>query len=112
MSIAQIVVLGLVAIMLGLFVIRPIMKTAATPPILPNAPQLGDAGGVALAAGPDGAPLEDVDPEAAPGGLIEGAPTDKPDRRGQLEAAVSEHKERAARVISGWLDGPDTEQAN
>ena len=112
MSIAQIVVLGIVAIMLGLFVIRPIMKSAGTPPILPNPPQLNDAVGVLSAEEGITAPGQALDRESAPVGLIEGVAAERPDRRDQLESAVSEHTERAARVISGWLDGPDTEQAN
>lgn len=118
MSIVQIVVLGLVAIMLGLFVIRPIMKNAATPPILPNAPQIGDAGnvvsadGIVSADGLQGGLVQGSASEAATGGLIEGSASGQTDRRAQLESAVTEQSERAARVISGWLDGPDTEQAN
>ena len=112
MSIAQIAVLGVVAIMLGLFVIRPIMKTAGAPPVLASAPQLSDGSGAVAAEGGESASLQRIDPENGPGGLIEGSPAAPSDRRGQLEAAVSEHKERAVRVISGWLDGPDTEQAN
>lgn len=111
MSIAQVAVLGVVAIMLGLFVIRPIMKTAGEPPILPGAPQLGGGVAAPVETG-EGASLQMLNAEAPAGGLIEAAALGALDRKGQLEAAVTKHKDRAVRVISGWLDGPDTERAN
>ncbi len=120
MSIVQIVVLGLVAIMLGFFVVRPIMKNAASPPVLPNAPQLANSSDVATTTGGESAAIiaqdaHEGDPTALLGSsaqpLQSAQPAGQSDHRAQLESAVSENTERAVRVISGWLDGPETEQA-
>ena len=118
MSLIQIAVLAIVALMLGLFVIRPIMRTAALGPpqngaaLLPPQDRGGpddgfttiengnvEQGGAIALGGPGG--------EATSGGTTQSPP----DRRALLETAVTENTDKARRVIGGWLDTPDPEKA-
>lgn len=119
MSLIQIAVLAIVALMLGLFVIRPIMRTAALGPpqngaaLLP--PQDGND--------PDG-PFRTIDNGSVEqGGTIslggpgdepstaDGAALPPPDRRALLETAVTENTDKARRVLGAWLDTPEPEKA-
>lgn len=138
MSLIQIAVLAIVALMLGLFVIRPIMRTAALAPpqngatLLPPQDGAGPDGGFATIDGETGGyPGQSgtislgAPTGAAAGGAVAGtsgssadeAPQDNlalsgPDRRALLETAVNENTDKARRVLGAWLDTPEPEKAN
>ncbi len=98
MSLIQILTLGLVALMLGLFVVRPILSVSGPEPAGDNDYPLltGDALGEALAI-PSG---EMIDAEAL-----------NVDRRALLESAVAEKPEEAIRLLGLWLDDQSTQGA-
>lgn len=121
MSLIQIAVLAIVALMLGLFVIRPIMRTAAIAP-----PPLRDAlaGPDTASGGSGGLILDDGHTDTTSGGSPGGAMTSSgdgqtimaasrakslpaPDRRALLETAVNDNTDKARRVIGAWLDAPE-----
>ena len=120
MRLAQIAVAGLVAIVLGLFVLRPILAGRGRPDPLPALPAAeGPAGaqpevlapgeegfddslpmrtavidGASLgAAGSSGWDEEGASPAPAVGGLIEG------------------HREESMEILRGWLEAPEEEAA-
>lgn len=106
MALIQIATLGLVALMLGLFVVRPILSVAgpAGGPQYDDSndmdfPSFGGAGGMGEAlAIPSG---EMIDSEAL--GV---------DRRALLENAVSEKPDEAIKLLGSWLDeGAEAERA-
>lgn len=98
MSIIQIATLGLVALMLGLFVVRPILSVAGPAPIQDdNYPLLGGGG----------APGESL---SLPSGEMIDAGALAVDRRALLETAVAEKPEEAVRLLGLWLDDPEGEE--
>ncbi|MEM9043663.1 MAG: flagellar basal-body MS-ring/collar protein FliF [Pseudomonadota bacterium] len=96
MSIIQILTLGLVALMLGLFVVRPILR------IKEPLPLAGDAG-AALER-----PVVPV-PEVSDLPAIEEA--DDLDQVEELRALIEEDPESATRLLKSWLENP-TEEAS
>lgn len=91
MALVQIVTLAVVTLLLGLFVIRPLLTRAPPlPPLAPEPAQIGASGET------KGATAEIDAPPTAAG------------RRALLEAAVTEKQDEAIRLIGHWLDGPET----
>lgn len=107
MAIIQILTLGLVALMLGLFVVRPILSVRD-----PAA-----AGALAASGGPGG--MEDFplfggsmgggEPLAIPSGEMIDSESMGGDRRALLESAVAEKTEQAQKLIGLWLDADEPE---
>ncbi|MFV0474796.1 MAG: flagellar basal-body MS-ring/collar protein FliF [Pikeienuella sp.] len=97
MSLIQIATLAIVALMLGLFVVRPVLSVSGPAPVGDEPPLLGGVDpGEALAI-PSG---DMIDAEAL--GV---------DRRALLESAVAEKPEEAARLLGHWLDDEPAEAA-
>ncbi|MEX2518503.1 MAG: flagellar basal-body MS-ring/collar protein FliF [Paracoccaceae bacterium] len=98
MSLIQIATLGLVALMLGLFVVRPILSVAG--------PQNRDDADYPLLSvgGPGGEALS-----IPPGDMID-AEALNVDRRALLESAVADKQDEAVRLLGLWLD-EETEAA-
>lgn len=109
-SIIQLLVLGAVALALGLFVIRPILsggRAAATgPAALPPTDEIAQI---------DMARNAEDAARGAPARLTDEAAVDAPDsltrvdKRELLESAVAENADKAARLIGAWLDGVERE---
>ncbi|MEM9642452.1 MAG: flagellar basal-body MS-ring/collar protein FliF [Pseudomonadota bacterium] len=95
LSLIQTAVLGLVALLLGLFVVRPLLLR---PPVLP-APEL-------LA--------ETIDVTAALEDPVEAGPQSLPDANQSkirnLRELVSERREDSADVLRRWIDAPETNE--
>lgn len=96
MSIIQILTLGLVALMLGLFVVRPILRIEDP---------------VAITADPAAA----LDGPFAPAPDLADLPTietvEDPDRIEELKALIDEEPEGAGRLLKSWLEAPGEEAA-
>ncbi|MEM7508268.1 MAG: flagellar basal-body MS-ring/collar protein FliF [Pseudomonadota bacterium] len=104
MSIIQLVTLGLVALMLGLFVVRPILNVDPPPPLIDPLDQ---------AVGADGAPgLQGPatvgDSIAAAGEVIDAEAVGE-DQLGLLRDAVSDQPDETIRLLRSWLDAPEEE---
>jgi flagellar M-ring protein FliF len=126
MSLIQITVLAIVALMLGLFVIRPIMRTAAIAPpqdgatLLPTQNGAGpestfatvENGGPAYVAQNRAIALGGPEAGQKPGQIASDPALNAPDRRAMLEAAVTENTDKARKVLGAWLDTPETEKVN
>lgn len=97
MSLIQIATLGLVALMLGLFVVRPILSVAG--------PAERDDGDYPLIG--VGGPGEAL---SIPSGEMIDAEALNVDRRALLESAVAEKQDEAVRLLGLWLD-EETEEA-
>lgn len=124
-SLIQAAILGAVALLLGLFVLRPILTgRGGQAPALP-APDPAEAGGAAGGADrvyAGGAPAysqdgldffsaDSGDPIAMPGGGYYEAGVVESDRRDLVESIVAEKPEEAARLIGAWLDEAETDEA-
>ena len=101
MSIIQLLTLGLVALMLGLFVVRPILNVDPPAPLLdvddPEAQNL------------DGT-TSTVDASIAQAGEVIDATAVDETRLDDLRDAVLEQPEESVRLLRGWLDMPEEEQ--
>ncbi|MEM0922370.1 MAG: flagellar basal-body MS-ring/collar protein FliF [Pseudomonadota bacterium] len=101
MSIIQLVTLALVALMLGLFVIRPILN------VDPPAPELGVDGDPTLIDGT----ASTIDASIAQAGEVIDAETVDEDRLSNLREAVLDQPEEAVRLLRNWLDDmPEQEE--
>lgn len=100
MAIIQILTLGIVALMLGLFVIRPILSVNSVPQ-----EELADMRYDAANAYPSGGAQAD-DIFFPSGEMIDGGALDV-DRRALLETAITEKPEEATKLLISWLDMPD-----
>ena len=116
MRLIQIGVAALVAIVLGLFVLRPILAgrgRADALPALPAAERAGRPEVLGPGEGPDGIrtgrEVGFVDPAHAaaegadPGRLGEGGP--------RVRAMIDDHREESMEVLRGWLEAPEEEVA-
>ncbi len=99
MAIIQILTLGIVALMLGLFVIRPILSVADTAPPASDLPPLRYEGGGPYPSG--GATSEEI--FFPSGDMIDSDALDI-DRRALLETAIAEKPEEATKLLISWLD--------
>ncbi|WP_281981081.1 flagellar basal-body MS-ring/collar protein FliF [Thalassorhabdomicrobium marinisediminis] len=111
MKLIQTGVLGLVALILGLFVVRPILtnaRPAQGPALLDNS---GAAAGP-LGAG-DGGIIEGTVAAAAAGGpapQTASAPTDSPeDPVERLRGLIDDRRDEAIQVLQSWIDDPEPE---
>ena len=119
MRLVQIAVAGLVAIVLGLFVLRPILAGRSRAPALTALPAADRQGGGAepevLAPGEEG-----FDNAIA----LRGAVIDDPSRGGgrwdeeddapgapQLGRLIEGHREESMEILRGWLESPEEEAA-
>ncbi len=106
MSLIQMVVLALVSLVLGLFVIRPILTKTAAPALLPAsapaeatpAPYL--TGEIAAADAPDFAPLPDAAQPNVP--AIAAARGEDPVDR--LRAMIGDKQEETVEILRSWLE--------
>lgn len=120
MSIIQAVVLAVVALVLGLFVIRPILARPAAPAPAQLAPPPGQAAGTgsdvwATVPPPplsgeidddrpaDGAGAEDGQPQALP--ALRTAAEDDPVER--LRGLIAERQEETVEILRNWLEGEE-----
>lgn len=117
MSLIQIAVLALVSLVLGLFVLRPILAGAARPPIpaLPqDMPPLALPGGTS---GPDEAGLMtqprvvsgEIDDIGDPSGLsVYGEATELPsDPVERLRRLIDERQAESVEILRGWLEAEE-----
>ena len=118
MRLVQIGVAGLVAIVLGLFVLRPILSGRGRPAALP-APPAGEGAGrepEVLAPGEEGydGPIAVeralVDPSAFPARASEG--WDEASGAGargapELRRMIEDHREESMEILRGWLESPE-----
>lgn len=113
MGLIQIVVLALVALVLGLFVIRPLLRSGKLPALPPPAaplalPALGNGNGSALTGEIDDSyqlpDLPRVDFMAA----LDGPPAE--DAATRLRRLIEERQAESLEILRGWLD-PDEERA-
>lgn len=107
MTLVQTAALALVAIILGLFVVRPILTSnRTTPPLLDNS--LGT--GPAMIGSDTLAPLDPfLSPMSVAQNNAEGVPEDDPVAR--LRGMIEERREEAIQVLQGWIDDPKTPEA-
>ncbi len=112
MKLVQTGVLALVALILGLFVVRPILTSnRPTPALLDNS-----GGGVPSAiTGPNGAIIDGV---AAPVALrnTDATPSEEPsasdDPVDRLRGLIEDRRDEAIQVLQSWIDEPGTEPTN
>ena len=100
MSIIQLVTLGIVAVMLGLFVIKPILNVDPPAPLV----EVDEDGNVIEGA-------STVDASIAQAGEIIDAQAVDADRLGDLRDAVLDQPEEAVKLLRNWLDMPEEEEA-
>ncbi|MEM7546936.1 MAG: flagellar basal-body MS-ring/collar protein FliF [Pseudomonadota bacterium] len=121
MSIIQLLTLGMVALMLGLFVVRPILSVAgpaggqdfAMPTEIGDGGFAGSTGGTGGEMG--GGFFSDMPAgqgfDIPSGDMIDAQALDV-DQRALLETTVAEKPDEATKLLSSWLDEPaDKEQA-
>lgn len=118
MKLVQTGVLGFVALILGLFVVRPVLTASRpTPALLDNS-----GGGVApMVTGPNGSVIDSTaSPMMAQGGTAAlagnaaqatatGADDDDPVQR--LRGLIDDRREEAIQVLQSWIDEPGSEPA-
>jgi flagellar M-ring protein FliF len=108
MRLAQTGVLALVALILGLFVVRPILTSSRPAPAL-----LDDSSGVAANAltGPNGSVIDGVStPTTASGTKAEGEASDpSEDPVDRLRGMIEDRREEAIQVLQSWIDDPASE---
>ncbi len=113
MAIIQILTLGLVALMLGLFVVRPILSVSGGGAgAMGSAGELPDMTGGGMDDFPmfgDGGGFGGGEPLAIPSGEMIDSDQLGGDKRALLESAVAEKAEDAQRLIGLWLDAEDVE---
>ncbi len=106
MSLIQMVVLALVSLVLGLFVIRPILTKSAASALLPAgapvevAPAPSLTGEIATADAPDFAPLADAAQPNVP--AIAAARGEDPVDR--LRAMIGDKQEETVEILRSWLE--------
>lgn len=103
MTLIQLSVLALVALILGLFVVRPILSAQrGLPPGLPAPEASGTLPGlVGEIAGPADGSQASLAATAAPGGALP-APEDDPVDR--LRSLIAERREESVTVLRGWIE--------
>jgi len=106
MTLIQLGVLALVALILGLFVVRPILSsrnTAALPaPITDTGPEIfppprDRADSATMAAGDDRR-------------LIEGEPASEPDPVSRLRQLIEERQDETIQILQDWIEDPDQKE--
>jgi flagellar M-ring protein FliF len=113
MQLVQTGVLALVALILGLFVVRPILTSNRPAPALLNSSGGGVAGALT---GPNGtiidgianAPSNQTTSTDAPVTSLE--PSDDPVER--LRGLIEDRRDEAIQVLQSWIDEPDKEAGN
>ncbi len=106
MSLIQMVVLALVSLVLGLFVIRPILTKSTAPALLPAgapvevAPASSLTGEIATADAPDFVPLADAAQPNVP--AIAAARGEDPVDR--LRAMIGDKQEETVEILRSWLE--------
>lgn len=112
MKLIQTGVLALVALILGLFVVRPILTSNGPAPALLD----NSGGGVSGALnGPEGARIEAIaPPNAVASTASQGAngttPPEDPAER--LRGLIEDRRDEAIQVLQSWIDEPGTEPTN
>ena len=101
MTLIQLGVLALVSIVLGLFVLRPLLATKPQlPPLAPDTPNLPDGAATALLSPPE-------DTANAPPALThEGGPS----AADMLRTAISERSVETNRLLKNWIETPDNSE--
>lgn len=100
MTLVQLGILALVALILGLFVIRPVLTRPAPLSLPPNAPENGEAARLTY-----DAPAYDAPAQTA----LETLPP--PDPMAQLRAAMAERSEDSTRLLRSWIEAPESEES-
>lgn len=116
-ALARIAALAAVALVLGLFVLRPVLLSARRPALeAPSPPALAseaaqrraEAAGAALS-GPEPATIDmAAAPDDAPDGAPDGAQDGDPVTR--LRRLMSERREESMRLLQSWIDDPRHEE--
>lgn len=115
MKLVQLAVTGLVVLVLGLFVIRPIvigaLARAETPPILPEAGQIaasegGISGDVTL---PGSGPAALPSPQSAQGSGVTRLPAtaEDADPVTRLKQLIDERQDDTVEILRGWIETPE-----
>jgi len=113
MKLIQTGVLGVVALILGLFVVRPILTSSRPAPALLDNSGSGVGGAIA---GPSGAVIDGVATAATPPTRIDSdsgtnatASDDPVDR---LRGLIEDRRDEAIQVLQSWIDEPGKESPN
>ena len=113
MGLAQVAVLGVVALILGLFVVRPILTARQVPAPLPQPLPVALSGVIEDG---DSAPM-DLTPVngGARGGRVpvaQAAPVEEiADPVARLRRLISERQEETVEILKSWMDDPEAEKA-
>ena len=109
MKLVQTGVLALVALILGLFVVRPILTSnRAAPPLLDNS---GGSVGAAIS-GPDGTIIDGVASPATvppPNQSLSDSTAQSDDPVERLRGLIEDRRDEAIQVLQSWIDEPGTE---
>lgn len=117
LSLAQLAVLALVSLILGLFVVRPILTSAPQPQLAqiapPTATEPPDEGDIASLPSIEGeigdiGPLDDFQPLDLP--AFGGMDSD-PDPADRLRQLIEEKQDETVEVLSQWMNDPQEEAA-
>lgn len=109
MSIAQMVFLGLVALALGLFVVKPVLASGPAPNLMQPASPHALGAADEIAAAPE---LSAIDGEpASDAAAITPDPSDRPaDRLTQLRDLFSDRNEESTSLLRNWLEHRDADE--
>jgi flagellar M-ring protein FliF len=111
MQLVQTGVLALVALILGLFVVRPILTSNRTPPALL------DNSGAGVSSSALGSDLNVIDGTVSPLESLVPSPTDAnsaqstDDPVDRLRDLIEDRRDEAIQVLQSWIDEPDSEPA-
>jgi flagellar M-ring protein FliF len=96
MSLIRLAVLAVVALVLGLFVVRPILASAkALPPPLPELAPPSDSGALAL---------------AGAGGMAPSGQVEVIDPVTRIRKLIDERKDESARLLQSWIEQPTAKE--
>jgi flagellar M-ring protein FliF len=104
MSLIRLAVLAVVALILGLFVVRPILAQGRlpapppAPPALAPPSEMGAAGGAGAGAGA--------------GGLVPGGGVEVIDPVTRIRKLIDERKDESARLLQSWIETPPPRERN
>ncbi len=111
MQLVQTGVLALVALILGLFVVRPILTSNRTPPVLL------DNSGAGVSSAALGSESNVIDGTVSPVQSLAPSPTDAnsaqptDDPVDRLRDLIEDRRDEAIQVLQSWIDEPDSEPA-